>query len=135
MQGHQSEIAAYSRDFNSEKAIHLRLKDYYEKAGDNRNLAVALNRLGLIAQEQRQFNEAERWYLQSLSIRERIGDTHGQAASLYQPGCNRAEHGDWSEALGFFERAEALVINMNDSYHLEMVRGAIKQAREQLGDE
>ncbi|HUQ34243.1 MAG TPA: tetratricopeptide repeat protein, partial [Pyrinomonadaceae bacterium] len=78
---------------------------------------------------QRQFDEAERWYRQSLAIEERIGDKHGQAASLYQLGMNAEGQGSILEAIAFYTRAEELVTNLNDPYHLEMVQSALKRVR------
>jgi len=82
--GHRSEIAHYRRDFEGEQAIHLRLKDHFEQVGDERNQAVLLASLGLIALEQRHLKEAEQWFQQSIAISERIGDEHGQACTFHQ---------------------------------------------------
>ncbi|HMF55492.1 MAG TPA: CHAT domain-containing protein [Pyrinomonadaceae bacterium] len=127
--GHQSEIADYRRDFNTGQAIYLRLKDYYESADDDRNLAVTFHQLGRIAEERRQFDEAERWYRQSLEIDERIGDEHGQAITLHQLGRVAEARGNAPEAIRFYEHAEALVTHLDDPFHLEMVRSSLKRVR------
>ena len=127
--GHQSEIADYRRDFSSSQAIHLRLKDHYEKAQDDRNLSVALHQLGMIAQERRQFDEAERWYRQSLAIEERIGNDYGQASTLYQLGMIAEKKENASEAERLYKQAESLLARLNDSYNLEVVRASLKRLR------
>jgi tetratricopeptide (TPR) repeat protein len=127
--GHRSEIAQYRRDFASAQTITLRLKDYYERAADDHNQAVALHQLGIIAQERRQFEEAERWYRQSLAIEERIGNEHGQAMTLHQLGRIAEERGNAAEAVRFYKRAEALLVRLNDSYSLEVVRTSLQRVR------
>src|SRR5205807_1087603 len=68
--GHRSEIANYHRDFDKLRSIALRLKDHYESVGDDRNHAVYLHQLGMVAHERRLWGEAEDWYRQSLAISE-----------------------------------------------------------------
>lgn len=106
--GHQSEIAEYHRDFNTGQSIHLRLKDHFESAGDDRNLAVALHQLGGIAKERRQFDEAERWYHQSLAINERIGDKDGQASILHNLGLIATQWRKFDEAETWYRQSLAI---------------------------
>ncbi len=128
--GHRSEMLQYRRDFDGAEAVILRLKDHCERAGDDRNVAVALHQLGIIAQERRQFDEAERWYRQSLAIKERIGDEHGQASNIYQLGKVAEERGKIPEAISLYERAETIVVRLNDPYHLNMVRESLARVKE-----
>jgi tetratricopeptide (TPR) repeat protein len=103
--GFQAEIADYVRDFEKAQGIYLRLKEHYEGAGDDHNVAVALHQLGRIAEERRQFDEAERWYRQSLEIEERIGDEHGQAKALHQLGMIAEERRQFDEAERWYRQS------------------------------
>jgi tetratricopeptide (TPR) repeat protein len=127
--GHRQEMAYYRRDFDTQETILHRLKDHYEHAGDDRNHAVALHQLGMIAQERRQFEEAERWYRQSLAIKERLGDEHGQASTLHQLGRLAQERGNVAEAVQFYERAETLLVRYNDPHSLGIVRRSLQRVR------
>jgi tetratricopeptide (TPR) repeat protein len=127
--GHRQEMAYYRRDFDTQETILHRLKDHYEHAGDDRNLAVALHQLGVIAQERRQWEEAERWYRQSLAIKERLGDEHGQAITLHQLGSIAEERGNVADAVQFYERAETLFSRLNDPYSLGIVRRSLQRVR------
>ena len=106
--GHRSRAVQYRRDFVGAEAILLRLKDHYEGAGDDRNVATALHQLGRIAEERREFAEAERWYRQSLGIEERIGNEHGQAATLHQLGIIAEERRDFDGAEGWYRQSLAI---------------------------
>lgn len=128
--GHRAEIANFRRDYDAGEAIYVRLKDYYERAGDERNQSAMLHQLGVIAHERRQFVEAERWYRQSLAIEERIGDEHGQASTLHQLGMIAEEQGNALEAVRIYEQAEALYANQNDPYRLDIVRKSLKRVRD-----
>src|SRR5262249_50319626 len=91
--GHRQEIASFRHDFDTQETILHRLKDHCERVGDDRNHAVSLHQLGILAQERRQWEEAERWYRQSLAIKKRLGDEHGQASTLHQLGMLAQEQG------------------------------------------
>ena len=106
--GQQSRIANYRRDFNTEQAIHLRLKEHYENTGNQPNHAVSLHRLGMLAQERRQFNEAEQWYRQSLAISESISFEHGQASTLHQLGMLAQERQQFDEAERWYRQSLAI---------------------------
>ncbi|MBI3796026.1 MAG: CHAT domain-containing protein [Deltaproteobacteria bacterium] len=127
--GHRAKIFNYRRDFKSEQAIHLRLKDHYERASDERNQATTLHQLGMIAEERRQWEEAERWYRQSLAIAERIGNEHGQAGTLHQLGMIAEERGNPVEAERFYQQAEALFVRLNDPHSLSIVRASLQRVR------
>jgi tetratricopeptide (TPR) repeat protein len=114
--GHRSDIAHYHRDFDTEEMIHHRLKDHYERAGDDRNHAVALHQLGTIAQERRQWEEAERWYRQSLAIEERLGNEHGQAFSLHNLGIIAQERRQWEEAERWYRQSLAIKERLGDEH-------------------
>jgi tetratricopeptide (TPR) repeat protein len=114
--GHQAEIAGYRRDFNTWQTILLRLKDHFESAGDDSNLAVAFHQLGMIAQERRQFDEAERWYRQSLAIEERIGNEHGQGSTLHQLGRIAQERRQFDEAERWYRQSLAIEERIGDEY-------------------
>ncbi|HZT40602.1 MAG TPA: CHAT domain-containing protein [Chthonomonadaceae bacterium] len=129
--GHRQEIAQYQRDFETQERIVHRLKEHYERAGDDRNHAVALHQLGRIAEERRQFEEAERWYRQSLAIKEHIGNEHGQASTLHQLGRIAEEQGNMVEAVAFYKQAEAIFIRVNDPYSLEIVRKSLQRVPRQ----
>ncbi len=127
--GHRSEIAGYRRDFDAARAIHLRLQEHFERAGDSKNQAVALHQLGMIAEERRQLEEAERWYRQSLAIAERIGNEHGQAGTLHQLGRIAEAQNNTTEAIRWYEQSEALFARLSDPYNLEIVRDSLKRVR------
>ncbi|HLG15897.1 MAG TPA: CHAT domain-containing protein [Blastocatellia bacterium] len=114
--GHRSEIAHYDRDFDLARVIHLRLKEYYEHKGDERNQAVALHQLGRIAEERRQLDEAERWYRQSLAIEERIGNEHGQAQTLHQLGRIAQERRQFDEAERWYRQSLAIKERIGDEH-------------------
>lgn len=131
--GHQVEIAEFRHDYAAAWLMHSRLKDHYERAGDESNLSVSLHQLGVVAQRRWQFDEAERWHWRSLSINERIGDEHGQATSLHELGMIAEERGDILEAAKFCERSEALLTRLSDLYNLEIVRASLRRVRKEEG--
>jgi len=133
LMGHKQELAGFRRDFDAQEAILSRLREYYEKAGDEKNHAVSLHQLGMIAQERRDFGEAERWYRQSLSIKERIGNEHGQAGTLHQLGRIAEDQGQWDEAARFYAGAEAIFVRVNDEYSLNIVRSSIQRMQASRG--
>jgi hypothetical protein len=74
--GHRSQIAGYFRDFNTQQALTLRLKDHFEKIKNECNVAVALHQLGRIAEEQGNRQEAIRFYQQAAAMFARLNDPH-----------------------------------------------------------
>ena len=130
-------IAHYRRDFDTQETILHRLKDHYEHAGDDRNHAVALHQLGMIAQERRQFEEAERWYRQSLAINERIGDEHGQASTLHQLGMIAQERRQFDEAERWYRQSLAITERIGDEHGQAFTLhqlGRIAQERRQFDE-
>ncbi|HEX8072010.1 MAG TPA: tetratricopeptide repeat protein [Pyrinomonadaceae bacterium] len=112
--GHRAEIASHRRDFDVEQAILLRLKEHYERMSDERNVAVAFHRLGVIALGRRRFDEAERWYQESLAINERICDEYGQALTLHQLGRVAQERRRFDEAERWYRQALAIMKHIGD---------------------
>jgi tetratricopeptide (TPR) repeat protein len=133
--GHRSELAEYIRDLERAEAIYLRLKEHYERVGDDRNQAVALHQLGMIAQERRQFEEAEHWYRQSLEIKERIGDEHGQAITLHQLGRIAQEWRQFEEAERWYRQSLEIKERIGDEHGQAITLhqlGVIAQERQQF---
>lgn len=123
-------IAQERRQFDEAERWYRQSLAIEERIGNEHGQAQTLHQLGIIAQERRQFDEAESLYKQSLAIKERIGNEHGQAASLYQLGMNAEAKGNISEAVRFYKQSEALVVNLDDPYHLEMVRESLRRVQE-----
>ncbi|HLK59259.1 MAG TPA: tetratricopeptide repeat protein, partial [Chthonomonadaceae bacterium] len=113
---HRQEIAGYRRDFATQEALLLRLKEHYEEAGDEKNVAAIFHQLGMIAEERRAFEEAERWYRQSLEIAQRIGDEHGQAATLHQLGSLAQERRAFEEAERWYRQSLEIKQRIGDEH-------------------
>jgi tetratricopeptide (TPR) repeat protein len=96
--GHRAVIAYHRRDFDAQELILVRLKEHFERSGDEQTQAALLHQLGLVAEGRGQLEEAERWYRQSLAITERIGDESWQAASLHHLGVVAEGRGQLEEA-------------------------------------
>jgi len=122
-------IAQQRQHFDEAERRYQKSLQIEERIGDAYRQASTLHQLGRIAEERRQFDEAERWYQQSLQIKEHIGNEHGQASTLHQLGMIAEERGNTAEAVRFYEQAEALVVRLNDPYHLEMVRRSLQIVR------
>ena len=105
-----------------------------ERLGDAHGQAMALHQLGMIAQGRRQFDEAEGYYRQSLAIEERLGNPHGQATTLHQLGRIAEECGDAAEAVRFYDRAEVLLVHLNDPDALEVVRASRQRVHRSAHD-
>jgi tetratricopeptide (TPR) repeat protein len=116
LQAHRAEIAYYYHDFDTHQTIALRLRDYFERAGDERNQAIILHQLGMSAEERRAFEEAEAWYRQALAIEERIGDEHGQASTLHQLGNVAYSQRQFEEAEAWYRQALAIEERIGDEY-------------------
>ena len=116
LQGHRAELAQYRRDLNGAKAIHLKLKDHFQKMGDDKNTATALHQLGRMEEELRQFDEAEKWYRQSLEIKTRIGDEHGQAATLHQLGIIAEERRQFDEAEKWYRQSLEITTRIGNEH-------------------
>jgi tetratricopeptide (TPR) repeat protein len=114
--GHREDMASYRRDFDTQETILHRLKDHYEHTSDDRNNAVALRRLGMVAQERRQFEEAERWYRQSLAIKGSFGNEHGQAITLHQLGRIAQERRQFEEAERWYRQSLAITERLGDEH-------------------
>ncbi len=133
--GHKSEIANYRRDFSTEQSIHLRLKEHYELIGDNRNVAVALHQLGILAEEQRRFDEAEKWYQQSLEISGRIGNEYGQSITLHQLGVIAYFRRQFDEAENWYRQSLEITERIGDEQGQSITLhqlGIIAHARRQF---
>jgi tetratricopeptide (TPR) repeat protein len=88
-----------------------------------------------VTDEQRhQVAEAERWYRQSLAIAERIGNEHGQASTLHQLGMIAEKQGKTAEAVQFYERAEALLVRLDDPHNLGIVHASLQRVRGGTGN-
>ena len=114
--GHRSVIANYSRDFEKEKSIHLRLKEHFESVGDDRNQAVSLERLGNISLQQRKLEEAEKYYQQGFALANRAGDDHEQAVILHQLGVIAQERRQFDEAERWYRQSLAIEERIGDEY-------------------
>ena len=123
--GMRVEIANYRRDFVTVEKMLLRLNNHYEAAGDEKNVAVALHQLGMIAEERRNFDEAEKWYRQSLEIEQRIGNEHGAAITLHQLGMIAEERRNFDEAEKWYKQAEGIFQRISDPHSLAIVQGSL----------
>lgn len=98
-------------DYAKAREAHQKALRFFQQAGDERNIAVALHQLGIIAQLQGHYQEAKDLYDQSLEIKRQLGDQAGIASSLHNLGTlaeetgNKEEAGQrYREALAIFER-------------------------------
>ena len=135
--GHRSEIARYRRDFDSVEAINIRIKEYYERAGDERSQAVALHRLGDVAFVRRRFDEAERWHRQALIVFERIGAEYEQAAVLHLLGIVAQERRQFDEAEQRYRQSLAIKERIGDEHGQAVTLhhlGVIAQERRQFDE-
>ncbi len=103
--GFRAEIFHYRRDFESAKAIDLRLKDHHERAGNVSSVAVSLHNLGRIAEEKGQLDEAGRWYQQSLAMEKSTDNEHGPAITVHQLGVIAQKRGLSAEAEGWYRQS------------------------------
>jgi tetratricopeptide (TPR) repeat protein len=102
-----------------------------------RQLAVAHNNLGMIAQHRGRLDDAENWFSTSLAIRTELGHKPGMGATYHQLGIIAQDRGRLDDAENWY--AKALTINeeldnrpgMATSYHL---LGSIVRARGRLDD-
>ena len=133
----QSQLAMQRRDFIAAETIYCRLKEHYERVGDERGLAVEFYNLGRIAEEYRRFNEAEEWFKRSMEIVERIEDAEGQANNLYQFGVIALERREFEEAEGWYkcslEIREQMGDERNQAYTLHQL-GRIAQERREFDE-
>ena len=135
--GHRGELAESRREFEMAEALHMRLKEHFERAGDDRNLAATLHQLGTVAQQRRQLDEAEGWYRRSLEIEERIGEVYGQAATLHQLGRIAQERRQFDEAEAWCRRSleiEERIGNERGQAQTLHELGCVAQARGQLDE-
>ncbi len=135
--GHRCELAMEHRDTNAAKTIYLCLKEHYEQIGDDRNLAVALHQLGIIAQEHRDFDKAEELYKCSLEVAERFGSEQPQADTFIQLGMLAEECGKLDEAERWFKRGlEITEQTRNEQGHAAILHmlGIIAETREEFSE-
>jgi tetratricopeptide (TPR) repeat protein len=78
---------------------------FFQQAGDERNVAVALHQLGMVAQGQGHYQEAKDLYNQSLEIERNLGDQAGIAKSLLQLGSIAQLQGDYQEAKDLYNQS------------------------------
>ena len=79
--------------------------DIAAEAGSERNMAVGLHQLGILAQGQGRVEEAAKLYRRSLEINERIGDQQGIAKGLHNLGALAQDQGRVDEAEGLYRRS------------------------------
>jgi tetratricopeptide (TPR) repeat protein len=111
-----TEMANRQGRLGQQKEITLRLKDYFEHVGDDRNFAAALQQLGTISHRQRQFDEAEQFCRRSLEIAERIGDKYGQAVVLHQLGITTQKRQRFDEAEELYRRSLLIREHIGDEH-------------------
>lgn len=116
-------------DLASTEKLLRRLLEEDHRRGDEGNTAVALHRLGVVAQERGEWGEAERWYRESLAIAERLGHEQDRAKSLGQLGQLAEKRGQVSEAIAFFRQAEQIFERIGDAPNLEIVRNSLKRVQ------
>jgi len=114
--GHRSEIAMYRRDFNTARRIHLRLKEHFQRTGDQRNLATMLQRQGIISQESDNLTEAEQLFLKALAIFKELDIDVGQAKTLHHLGVVAQNQARYDEAVRWFKKSLDIKERMGDKH-------------------
>ncbi|MGC4046160.1 MAG: tetratricopeptide repeat protein [Armatimonas sp.] len=114
--GIYQQVLAYFREFDNSEIILGKLKSYYESEKDDRNIAVCLHQLGMIAQERRNFDNAESYFLQSLDIKQKIGEDGGAATSLHHLGMIAQYQYDLKKAEDYYARSLAIKQRLGDEF-------------------
>ncbi|MEU8976016.1 tetratricopeptide repeat protein [Streptomyces monashensis] len=81
----------------------------FHALGADRNVAVVLHQLGLIAAHRDDLQEAERLYRESLSVKERLGDRHSMSLTMHQLAGIAMRKGD--HALAERQYLEVLAVS------------------------
>jgi len=87
---------------------------FFQKEGDEPNVAVALHQLGRVAQLQGNYQEAKDLYIQSLEIKRNLGDQAGIVSSLHQLGIIAQLQGDYQEAEDLYNQSLEIKRNLGD---------------------
>ena len=75
-----------SEILNTALKIYKNVKSKYEESGNNKGVAVVLDAIGMVHQDQGNYEEAVKHYNQSLKMKEELRDKSGIATTLHQLG-------------------------------------------------
>lgn len=85
-----------------------------------REVAQALNNLGVIAYYRSEFDESRQWHLQSLEIRRQIKDIPGIASSLNNLGSVTEAQGDYRLASEYYQHSLVEWQQINNTWGMAM---------------
>lgn len=105
------------------------LKEFY-----SRQLAGALNNIGVLADEQGEITKALEFYQKSLKIQEEIKDKKGIASSLNNIGLIYKNQGDIPKALGFYHKSLKIQEEIIDKVGIATSLNNIGSIYENQGD-
>ncbi len=128
------EVARHGSDLREQRRINFLLAIYYRRIGDNRNLAVALHRLGMVARERGLWGVARRWYMRSLVIRRMCQDVRGQAQLLHNLALVSYDAGQLSRSLRLYRQSLRLKERIGDEEGMGTTHHAIGLVYKQNGD-
>ncbi|MCX5801722.1 MAG: sigma 54-interacting transcriptional regulator [Candidatus Eisenbacteria bacterium] len=96
------------------KRCFIKSLDYFKKAGDIRNLALAYNNLGLVFKNSCDWPRALEYLQVALNLQAVEGEYHGRAQQLQNLGVIHAKMGNWKLATEDFEQCLHIGREVND---------------------
>lgn len=94
---------------------------FFESAGDQAGMALALDALGDIAWTQSDFASGERYYTEALALRRAVGDQPAIGLSLYSLGRLHVDHGSTTVARELLNEALAVLRACQDRRGIALV--------------
>jgi signal transduction histidine kinase len=85
------------------------------KLGDQKGIADAINRFGIIYLYDEKYNEAIDYFLEAMKIREIINDPDGLASSYHNLGLAYYYLSNYDESLNYFNKSSTIRIRIGDN--------------------
>ncbi|MCK4699718.1 MAG: tetratricopeptide repeat protein, partial [Bacteroidales bacterium] len=85
------------------------------KLGDQKGIADAINRLGIIYSHDEKYKEAKDCFLEAMKIREIINYPDGLASSYHNLGLAYYHLSNYDESLNYFNKSSAIRIRIGDN--------------------
>jgi tetratricopeptide (TPR) repeat protein/energy-coupling factor transporter ATP-binding protein EcfA2 len=101
-------------EYAAAKNVYLETLAIFKKIGGDKNIAVALHQLGLVAQKQGEWEEARTLFDESLEITKRIGEQSIIASTTSQIGVLLSNQGKYEESKAKHEESLAIRRGLNE---------------------
>ena len=130
-------LAIFLHKLGSRQAAESLLKKsqkLFEKARDNKGLAITLNNLGNLYQSKGDWDRAIEFYHKSLKASERLGVLYGVAKTLGNLGLVYKAKGDWDRALEFYQKSLELKRKLGDRHGMAQTWVGLGNLYQSKGD-